>query len=82
MNGNAEEPAYSYDSDDDSTVKYSNCSKDVVIPTCVNTNFISGDEDEDWGEPSRAPVPGNGLQRSKRVMRQLKANENMTSSES
>ena len=75
VNGNVEEPAYIYDSDDESTVQHSNCSKDVVIPTCVNTNYISGDEDEDWDEPSSTPVPGNGLRRSKRVMQQLKANE-------
>ena len=61
MNGKAEDPTYIYDSNNDSTVKHSNCSKDVVIPTCVNTNYISADEEEDWGEPSSAPVPGNGF---------------------
>ena len=74
INWSAEEPAYICDNGGDSTVKHSNCSKDVAIPTCVNTNCISDNENEDWDEPSSA-VPGNGLQRSKRVMQQLKANE-------
>ena len=68
VNRNPKELAYIHDSDDESTVKHSNFSKDVTIPTCVNANYISDEEDEDWGEPNKAPVPGNGLRRSKRVM--------------
>ena len=75
MNGNARAPAYIHDSDDDITVKHSNCSKGVTSQTCVGANYISDDEDEDWGKPHMAPVPGNGLRRSKRVMKQLRANE-------
>ena len=75
MNGNAKEPAYIHDSDDDSEVKHSNCSKDVAISTCVKANYISDDEDEDLGEPNKTPVTGNRLCQSKRVMEQLRANE-------
>ena len=75
MNRNAKEPACIHDSDEDSTVKHSNCSKDVAFPTCVNANYVSDDEDEAWDEPNKASVPGNGLRQSKRVMEQLKANE-------
>ena len=75
VTGSAEEPAYIYDSDDGSTVKHSNFSKDVAIPICVNTNYISDDENENMGEPSSTPAPGNELRRSKSVMQQIKANE-------
>ena len=68
VNENAREPTYIHDSDDDRTVKHSNCSKGVASPTCVNANYISDNEDEDWGKPRTAPVPENGLRRSKRVM--------------
>ena len=40
-------------------------------------NYISDaeEEEEDWNAPPPAPVPGQGLRRSKRVIEQLKRNE-------
>ena len=60
VSGSAKASSF-FDNDNDSTVKYSNCSKDVAIPTCVNANYISDNEDDAWGKPNEAPVPGNGL---------------------
>ena len=75
MDENTKEPAYIYDSNDDCTVKHSNCRKDVDTRNKGDANYIFDDEDEDWSKPNTNPVPGNGLRQSRRVMQQLKANE-------
>ena len=43
----------------------------------ADPNYMSNneEEEEDWSAPSPAPVPGQGLRQSKRVIEQLKRNE-------